>query len=632
MTSYSITRADHLRPHQIEAVEQALKAFADGDRATQVLSCGTGKTRIGAVVAATLAPTGLRLVLAPTVMLLAQLLREYRLTLGDAALGTILVICSALDAAERAGVEELQALHVRVTTDPTVIAATASRPGPATMLSTYASVATLSRAHHEHAMPPVDILIADEAHRTVSGPQWRRVHDNTHLPARKRLYMTATPRKLVGARRDADVVGMDDETMYGPTVYRLGYGTARDLGLAAPYRLVVSLVSNAQIRAITDQTHGRAAVHVRGKKIAARMLAAQIAMLRAAATYGVARAITFHTTNNDAQHFATTLPEVADLVAADARPSALRAGHIRYEHSAAVRRQRLQQLADGVEDGLAVLSSARMLSEGVDVPAVDAVLFADPRRSTVDIVQAIGRALRPDGRLEKVATIIVPLLADPGADLATAMDSSDYAPVWEVVRALRSHDDEVAADVDQRRRERGRGASRPRPIRWLTIDGAADTPRAFAEEIMVGIVEAATASWEEYYGAACAYAEAHGDLLIPEEWVSPTGLRVGKWLITQRAQRTRGQLRPDRITLLNAIGMAWSSREAEWERQYAALAGYHCEHGHTDVPYAYVTADGFRLGVWASRLRSGRKTLTPRSPRAPGAARRCGSGCPPPWP
>ncbi|WP_170223013.1 DEAD/DEAH box helicase [Nonomuraea turkmeniaca] len=602
--------ADRLRPHQLEAVEQALKAFADGDRATQVLSCGTGKTRIGAVVAATLAPTGLRLVLAPTVMLLAQLLREYRLTLGDAALGTILVICSAHDAAERAGVEELQALHVRVTTDPIVIAATASRPGPVTMLSTYASVATLSRAHHEHAMPPVDILIADEAHRTVSGTQWRRVHDDTHLPARKRLYMTATPRKLVGARRDADVVGMDDETMYGPTVYRLGYGTARDLGLAVPYRLVVSLVSDAQIRAITDQTHGRAAMHVRGKKIAVRMLAAQIAILRAAATYGVGRAITFHTTNNDAQHFATTLPEVAGLVAADARPTTLWADHIRYEHSTAVRRQRLQRLAEGAAGGLAVLSSARMLSEGVDMPAVDAVLFADPRRSTVDIVQAIGRALRPGGRPDKVATIIVPLLADPGADLAAALDSSDYASVWEVVRALRSHDDEVAADVDQRRRERGRGDNRPRPIRWLTIDGDADAPRAFAEQIMVGIVEAATASWEEYYGAACAYAVAHGDLLIPEEWVSPAGLRVGKWLIAQRAQRTRGQLRPERITLLDAIGMAWSVREADWKRQYAALTAYHCEHGHADVPYAYVTADGFRLGVWASRLRGGRKALT----------------------
>ncbi|GAA1613072.1 hypothetical protein GCM10009733_006420 [Nonomuraea maheshkhaliensis] len=298
--------ADRLRPHQLDAVEQTLKAFADGDRVTQVLSCGTGKTRIGAVVAAELAPTELRLMLAPTVMLLAQLLREYHLTLGDAALGTVLVVCSALDAAERAGVEELQALHVRVTTDPTVIAATVSRPGPATMLSTYASVATISRAHHEHAMPPVDVLVADEAHRTVSGPQWRRVHDDTHLPARKRLYMTTTPHRLLGARRDADAVDMDDETVYGPTVYRLGYWTARDLGLAVPYRLVVSLVSDAQIRAITDQTHGRAAMHVRGKTIAA-----QIAMLRAAATYSVARAITYHNTNNDAQHFATTLPEVA---------------------------------------------------------------------------------------------------------------------------------------------------------------------------------------------------------------------------------------------------------------------------------------------------------------------------------
>ncbi|WP_431929930.1 methyltransferase, FxLD system [Nonomuraea jabiensis] len=174
------TWTDRLRPHQLEAVAQARKAFAAGDRATQVLSCGAGKTRIGAAVAATLTANGLRLVLAPTVMLLAQLLREYRLTLGDATLGTVLVVCSDHDAAERAGVDELQALHV-VTTDAAVIAAAASQPGPVTMLSTYASVATLSRAHHEHAMPPVDILIA-EAHRTVSGLLWRRVAAGVRLP------------------------------------------------------------------------------------------------------------------------------------------------------------------------------------------------------------------------------------------------------------------------------------------------------------------------------------------------------------------------------------------------------------------------------------------------------------------
>jgi predicted helicase len=158
-------------PHQREAVETACKVLAEGGRATQVLSCGTGKTRIGAHVATALAAHGRRLVLAPTVMLLAQLLREYRAAVGDAALGRVLVVCSDSGAAQRAGVEELHALQVHVTTDPAMIAATASLSGPVTVLSTYASVPTLSRAHHEHDLAGWDLLIADLTNRYGSCTQ-----------------------------------------------------------------------------------------------------------------------------------------------------------------------------------------------------------------------------------------------------------------------------------------------------------------------------------------------------------------------------------------------------------------------------------------------------------------------------
>ncbi|WP_433513790.1 Helicase associated domain protein [Nonomuraea sp. CA-143628] len=601
--------ADKLRPHQLEAVEVGYKSLVDGGRATQVLSCGTGKTRIGAVLAATLAAEGLRLVLAPTVMLLAQLLREYRATVGDSALGRVLVVCSESGAAERAGVEELQNLHVQVTTDPAVIASAASPGGPVTVLSTYSSVGALSRAHHEHGLPAWDVVIADEAHRTVGGEEWRRVHNDGDLPARRRLYMTATPRRLQGERRDSDAVGMDDEAVFGPTIYRLGYGTARDLGLSADYRLVVSLVTDAQIRAVTDQTHGRAAVHVCGKRIAARMLAAQIAMLRTAAQYRIKRAISYHNTNDDARHFAATLPAVADLMPDDCRPTGLWADHVRYEQPAHVRHQRLEQLASGVDGGLAALANARMLGEGVDVPAVDAVLFADPRRSTVDIVQAIGRALRTGGQTDKVATIVVPLLADPGANLAAEMEGSDFAPLWEVVRALRGHDEDLAADLDRRRREHARRDHQPRAIRWLSVEGA-DVPETFARAITVGVVESATASWEEYYGAACAYAEANHDLLIPQDWVSETGLRVGVWLKSQRTLFSRGTLRPERIKLLNAIGITWSVTEADWRRRYAALVAYHRERGNIDVSTKYVTPDKIRLGAWLNSIKSRQDSLT----------------------
>ncbi|WP_431921494.1 Helicase associated domain protein [Nonomuraea jabiensis] len=597
-----------LWPHQREAVEAACRTLAEGGRATQVLSCGTGKTRIGAHVAVRLAARGRRLILAPTVMLLAQMLREYRLAVGDAALGRVLVVCSDSGAAQRAGLEELHALRVQVTTDSAIIAGVASSTGPVTVLSTYASLPAICEAHRLNRLPRWHLVIADEAHRTVLGQEWGRIHDDDQIPAERRLYMTATPRQLVGKRGELDVVGMEDESVYGPTISRLKYCTARNLGLSADYRLVVSAITDAQLRALTDQTRGRAGLQVRGKRIPARMLAAQIALLRAAAQYGLRRVITYHTTTDDARHFAATLPDIATLLPAPLRPAALWADHVRYTQSADARYHRLERLAAGVDDGLAVLANARLLAEGTDVPAVDAIMFVDRRRSVIDIIQAIGRAVRLDGRTDKIASIIVPLLADPGADPAAAMESSDFAAVWEVVRALRSHDEDLAADLDRRRRDRARRDHEPRPIRWLHVDGA-DVPEAFVRAVSVGVVESASASWQEYYGAACSYAASQGDLLIPLEWLSETGLRVGVWLRKQRWLYACGALASERVALLEAIGMVWAPRQSAWERNYAAAATYHARHGHLDVPPEHIE-DGVRLGQWIKNLRRRADRLT----------------------
>ena len=605
-----------LWPHQVEAIEQACKALGDGGRATQVIACGGGKTFVGAHTAAALAPQGQRLILVPTVTLLAQLVRAYRAALEPSVVGRVLAVCDERKVALGQGdVEDLQAQHVPVSTDPRVIAQVVSGSQPVTVVSTYQSLAALTSAHHQHGMRVWDVVILDEAHRTVGGEYWSRANDDAFLPARRRLYMTATPRLITGSGSNRDLAGMDDESVYGPTIYRLGYATAIELGLLAPYRLVASIVTDADIRSLTDESDGRTAMRLGHTVISARMLAAQIALLRAASTYGVTRAISYHASVADARHFAATLPGVAQAVPAGSSPLKVWAGHLHAEHPHSVRHTRLERLAEGVEGGLAVLSNARLLSEGVDVPAVDAVVFADPRHSTVDIIQAIGRAVRLGGRPDKVATIIVPVLAEPGTDVETAFVSSAYAPVWRVVQALRSHDDGLAAELDQLRR-RGAGemstGGGQRIARWLHVDGIEVSDR-FVNAITVRVIESATAAWEEFYGVAIAYAEEHGDLLVPNRWITDTGIGLGQWLHSQRTLRKRGHLRPERIRLLDAIGMVWSPHEAAWERGLAAAAHYHKQYGHINVPQSFVDSDGYKLGDWilARRADYNRKRLDP---------------------
>lgn len=596
--------AGDLWPHQWEAIELACKALADGGRATQVLACGTGKTRIGAHAAAALAPRGQRLILAPTVTLLAQHLREYRATLGPDLVGRVLAVCRHhLTTAGQAGIEELEAQHVPVTTDPRLIAETVSGDGPVTVAATYQSLKALHRAHRDYAMPPWEVVVCDEAHRTVGGTVWSKAHDDEFLPARRRLNMTATPRLVTGRATDADLVGMDDESVFGPTIYRLGYATAIELGLLAQYRLVVSIVTDADIHVLTDESIGRTAMRLGSTVIAARMLAAQIAVLRAAAEYGVTRAISYHAGIDDARHFAATLPRVAQELPEGAGPRTVWAEHLRSEHPADIRHRRLSQLAEGAEGGLAVVSNARLLSEGVDVPAVDAVVFSDPRYSTVDIIQAIGRAVRLGGRPDKIATIIVPILAEPGIDVETALSGSAYAPVWQVMQALRSHDDELAAELDKLRRHGIGPGGRQRVARWLQVDGI-DIDENFVNAITVRLIKSATAAWEEFYGAAIAYTEEYGDLLAPQDWVTDTGLGLGQWLNSQRTLYKRNKLRPERIRLLEDIGMVWSPKDALWEIGYAAAVRYQAKHGNLNPPQPYVDDDGYKLGSWLANQRT----------------------------
>jgi superfamily II DNA or RNA helicase len=624
-----------LWPHQREAVELSVKHLGGaGDRVEERraqlrMACGLGKTRVGGVVAQLLAPHGRVLLLAPTVMLLTQTLAQFRAAAGSQGIGRVLVVCSRQQVGEggRAAREDLEAQRVPVSTDPAVIAAVGagagSGGGRVTVLATYASLGALVRAHDEHRLGAWDLVIADEAHRTAGAADrpWARLHHQDQLPARRRLYMTATPR-LVGAGGETagsaglDLVGMDDERVFGPVAYQLGFSAGIELGLLARWRLVVAVVTDADIRAVTamDGQAGATMVQLGQAAVSARMLAVQIALLRTAAELGLRRAISYHSRVADARAFAATLPDAAALLPATQRPRRLWAGDVHGAHTAAQRDIRMARLADGVGDGLCVLANARLLSEGVDVPAVDTVLFANPRASTIDVVQAIGRALRRGGDPDKIATIIVPLLTGPDDDTDTAMSASAYAPVWRVVRALRAHDDAVAAELDHQRRHRGRNGQRAWEEQvwvpgWLQIRGD-HVPEGFSHAIAVRVVQEATSSWQEHYGAAVAYHAQHGDLHIRQDYRASDGLNLGEWITGQRRKRARGRLTAERIAQLDALGMIWNTDQAAWEQAIARAAAFAAEHGHLDIPASHTADDGFRLGMWLNNQRCARRDGT----------------------
>ena len=272
--------------------------------------------------------------------------------------------------------------------------------------------------------------------------------------------MTATPRYFTGrvlrAAQEADfeVASMDDEAKFGTVFHRLRFGEAIKRDLLTDYQVAIV--------GVDDATYGEWAekgtlVTLDGKKITdARTLAGQIGLAKAMRKYDLHRTISFHSRVNRAREFAASMPDVIAWMPARQRPKGeLWSSHASGEMSAGERHVLLQHLSrlDDGERGL--LANARCLAEGVDVPTLDGVAFIDPRRSEVDIVQAVGRAIRKSED-KTVGTIVIPVFIDTDADPEAALRSSVFKPVWDVIRALRAHDDELGAQLDELRREMGK--------------------------------------------------------------------------------------------------------------------------------------------------------------------------------
>src|SRR5262249_18600099 len=398
------------------------------------------------------------LVLVPSLSLLAQTLREW----GLAAEFSYLAVCSdetVTGDQTDAVVASTSELGFPVTTDPAVIARFLRGRGDVmrVVLGTYQSSPRIAEAQAGRT-PAFDLVIADEAHR-CAGPEagaFATVLDPAKIKARKRLFMTATPRYFTGRLRkeateaDWEIASMEDEKRCGRLLYRLSFAEAIEQGLLSDYQVAVVGVSDATYREYAERG---VFVTPDGESVTdARTLASQLGLLRAMSNYGLHRVVTFHSRIRSASAFARSLSEVRGWLPADRRlDGQLWAEHVSGEMASGERDKRLNRLRSvtGTERG--VLTNARCLAEGVDVPTLDGVAFIEPRRSQVDIVQAVGRAIRK-AEDKALGTVVIPAFVDEAADAEQALESGEFDRVWQVVKALRAHDEVLAQALDEARR------------------------------------------------------------------------------------------------------------------------------------------------------------------------------------
>ncbi|OOV35488.1 hypothetical protein BV53_03755 [Candidatus Synechococcus spongiarum LMB bulk15N] len=460
------------RPHQQKAINSALAHLAPGTRGTLLMACGTGKTLVGLRVAEAVAGVGGRvLVLAPSLALLSQTLRAW---LDDACLPIrAFAVCSdnqtgrpRRNNADTADMDVLD-LAYPATTDATALASQAVPAAPNAMtvvFATYQSSPMIGAAQQNHGLPDFDLAIADEAHRTAGAlvpgedpSPFVLIHDNTRLRADRRLYMTATPKVYAERARSragefaATLCSMDDEERYGPVLHETRFGDAVDRGLLSDYRVIVltvpeSLAAGIKIRNLAE-----------GKTLTIDEQGKMIGCLRALAKMDgeqfpegdrapMSRAIAFCNLVKSSRQLEATIGEVATAYGqqvcgnGEAVPS-VSARHVDGTFNATARADALAFLEETPPGDIRILTNARCLTEGVDVPALDGILFMHPRKSQIEVVQAVGRVMRrsPDKKWGYVILpVVVPSLISPEQFLA---DDKRWQTVWQMLNAIRSHDE-----------------------------------------------------------------------------------------------------------------------------------------------------------------------------------------------
>jgi superfamily II DNA or RNA helicase len=604
------------RIHQEKAVEEALQGFKKHDRGQIIMACATGKTLVGLWVRERI-ESQRTLVLVPSLSIMHMALREWA---ANSSLDFIyLPVCSDDTVGEKdSWTSKTSDLGFPVTTDPFEIANFMKKKGNLVVFSTYQSSPKISEAFSKYNIPSFDLVVADEAHRCAaprSGP-FNMIVDGEKIKAKKRLFMTATPRFFADSVkrqvREAglDVVSMDDVSFFGPVFSKLSFSEAIKRDLVTDYKVVIVGVNNPTYRQYAERgTY----VTFDGETITdAHNLGSHIALAKAIAKYELRKIISFHGRVQRAKTFGRELPRVIDWMPQSERPSGnLWSGHVAGHMPAGQREMRLQRFEQTSGDDRVHLANARCLGEGVNIPNLDGVIFVDPKRSQLEVIQAVGRVIRKSPE-KKVGTVIVPVFIDDSKDSEEILNGSAFRPVWSVLKALRAHDDALAEELDQIRREKGRHVGRdvqlPKKIIWdLPVSVGSD----FVEALKVRIVEESTAAWEFWYGLLETYIQEHGHALVPAAYVTEDGYPIGTWVNKQRRDYGWGTLPIDRKKSLETIeGWTWDHKDFVWFDCVDALTDFVQKHGHLRVPKSLSTSSGVNLQLWIRNQRMKRSNLS----------------------
>ena len=564
-------------------------------RATCVMPCGTGKTLVSIRYAESVGAKRI-VVLLPSLMLVEQVREEWCF---DSKIADADYSCHVICSDNKKSKAEEDAIITAKTDLPFVRSTSAeevvdylkkNEHRHQIIFCTYQSTQVLIDGL-QLANAACDLIIFDEAHRTVGNKSaFSLALSDDNLTARYRLFLTATPKQIDfrHTNKDGDfkeLFSMCNTEVYGQQVM-LDYRKAIQNERICDYKVLVVVVTHEDIQ--------RAKLTEASDKLT---IAHEIAIGKTMKEYGTQKIITFHRLRRDAKHFAEHKTENM--------PAKLICDYIEGGHS---RDERNKILKEFRETSHGLLANARCLTEGVNIPSIDCVAFLSPKRSKVDIIQAIGRAMRKDKNnpSKKVGYVLLPVFIEDyhGETTEEAVADSNFDSIWDVLCTLKDFDPILAQCFERIAQQQGQSlnvnifdALRDH----IDISGVSLTAEKLRQHIAVRLADRLVPSWHIRYGELVQYKEEHRHCNVPDK--DKENKQLGTWVGVQRGAYKKGKLDNDKVALLETIGFDWDPIESQWREKYAEIKAYKEEHGHCNV----TDTENPQLGRWAQKQRAAYK-------------------------
>lgn len=577
-------------PYQKEALTNIANHLETHDRGTVVMACGTGKTLV-ALWAVEQSKAKSILVLVPSLTLMKQTLKEWSVHNSWGKDFSYLCVCSdpTVNLKNEDQIEiDPSDVPFRIDTDPEIVRRYLAQDNGKTKIvfSTYQSSQVVSQATKGEF--EFDIAIFDEAHKTTGlGKNKSTVAlKDENIKIKKRLFLTATPKHYNIKKRDKDgefeVSSMDNEIIYGGRAHTLTFGEAAEKGIICPYKVVITLIDKQQV---DDFALKNGITLVEGDSVKAKWVASQIAVSSSVKHTNATKIITFHSRVKTAREFASD-----EVYGIKQFIDDFDVFHVHGKQKSNDREDIISKFRNSTRS---LITNAKCLTEGVDVPAVDMVVFVDPRHSKIDIAQAVGRAMRkPRGSDKKVGYIVVPIFAKDASkqSVEEAIKDENFDDVALVLSALLEQDEELAEIIRELKQSKGRGeVFNPKRFKEkIEVIGPLIGLDELTNSIYVEVIDRIGGSWDEWYGRLVKFMDENGHCNMTSIYETNAGHKLGLWCVTQRRQRDVGILNKYRIQKLDELKFNWSPRDDSFDAIYNAIVKFKDREGHLAVPNAHM--------------------------------------------